>query len=75
MTLEKYKIVVLDNDLEYVVSEMINFNNIDYYLLSEIDFDENLTGEHLFLKEVNGKLENIIDKSELLDIINEFEKK
>lgn len=52
--IELYDILTLSNDKEYTVLRMIDLEDKTYYLLAEIDEEENPILDELKIVEVNG---------------------
>ena len=69
--INKEDIITLDNDKDYFVSDIINYNNITYYFLLRVD-NEVVTKEALFLKKSTDDSLELIDNSEELNSIKEL---
>ena len=76
MMLDKGDIITLSNDQQYVVAELLDYNDQEYLMLFEVD-GENLFDQAKFVKtkQINNdeySIENIENKEELYEIIDLF---
>lgn len=64
--MEKYDILTLDNNKDYVINEIADYNNHKYLLLIEIDSNENILNEKLIVELIKTDggfdLEEVTDK-------------
>ena len=60
--MEELDIITLDNNKDYVISKILNYRDKEYYLLIEVDNDENLLEEKLILEKFNDSLKYIEDE-------------
>ena len=84
MNIEERNIVVLDDDKRYFVLKKINYQNINYYCLSEVGKWENIkylyeTGNQLVEIEDDETFEKIVglimDTIDMDDFLEELKKK
>ena len=71
--LDKLSIIKLGDDREYVVAELLDYNDTNYAYLIGVDADEELTEEYRIVKigtGENGKMgiEDITDENELSEV-------
>ena len=52
--MEQYDILTLSNNKDYVISQILNYNDHDYLLLIEVDKNENILNEKLILEKINN---------------------
>ena len=70
--INKEDIITLDNDKDYLIKDIIEYNNNTYYFLLRVE-DESVTEDILFLKKSsNDSLELIDDGKELNEIKEKF---
>lgn len=64
--MEKYDILTLENDKDYVINEITNYNDHKYLLLIEVDSNENILDEKLIVELIETEdgfdLEEVTDK-------------
>ena len=64
--MEKYDILTLDNNKDYVINEIADYNNHKYLLLIEVDSNENILNEKLIVELIKTDggfdLEEVTDK-------------
>lgn len=66
---EMYDIIKLQNQKEYSILRMLDLNNKNYYLLAEIDEEENPILDELIIVEIrNNKIIEINDENELKEL-------
>ena len=67
--IELYDIITLENNKEYTVLRLLELDENTYYLLSEIDDDENPNLEELRIVEiVNNTLQDITNQTKLEEL-------
>ena len=63
MKLEKDKIILLDDNTKYVVTNQTNYNNEDYFLVMGVNSDETtITNEIAILKQTQNGDDVYVDK-------------
>lgn len=79
MKINKLDIVTLSDNKEYVVSDDIIFNGIKYYLLVEVDNNEEIKENAKLLKEINTNnkilLQEETDEELFIEVVEAFENK
>lgn len=65
MNIEKYDVLTLDDNINYIVAAIVNNNNIEYYFLCE----ENNPKEYMFCYLENNKLVRVEDKK-LIELLS-----
>lgn len=60
--MEELDIITLDNNKDYVISKILNYKGKKYFLLIEVDKDENLLDDKLILEYIDNSLGYIDDE-------------
>lgn len=71
--MEKYDILTLENNKDYVINEITNYNGHEYLLLVEVDSDENILDEKLIvelIKTNDGYDVEIVDDKDIYEIVS-----
>lgn len=67
--IELYDIITLENNKEYTVLRLLELDENTYYLLSEIDDDENPNLEEIRIVEIlNNTLQDITNQTKLEEL-------
>lgn len=71
--MEKYDILTLENNKDYVINEITNYNGHEYLLLVEVDDDENILDEKLIvelIKTNDGFDVEIVDDKDIYEKVS-----